>query len=361
MFAKMKSFCFGEMKGFCISFLLAFCASFLLVVSINFYIASLATAKDDNVWHVAKATGDIWVTTSGISQVSLTDESILKPGDNIRTGRTGRALLVHGREAILISPNTVIGIPSEKKDGVSTRIIQQAGSILLEVEKRNVKHFEVETPFLAALVKGTQFRVTVNDTDASVDVLRGQVEVSDFKSGQYALVQKGQAAKVLSRGSGGLLLSGSGTLKPIQQGAPRKSSVTPILVPKEGLSAPLNGKQVRLVLPLEEFDSILASSGGKVSENDARTASRVTPQASNGGGSNDVRPALPLGQFESVFASSGGKVAENDERNSTRVTPQASDDNGSSDGVLSLMLPFAAGIAAATASTAVRRRKQKAD
>ena len=63
---------------------------------------------------------------------------------------------------MLISPNSVVGLPTENKDGLSTTIVQQAGSILLEVEKRNVKHFEVETPYLAAVVKGTQFRVTVN-------------------------------------------------------------------------------------------------------------------------------------------------------------------------------------------------------
>ena len=86
----------------------------------------------------------------------------MKPGDTIRTGRNGRVLLVRGEETILISPNSVIGLPTEKKDGLATTILQQAGSILLEVEKRNVKHFEVETPYLAAVVKGTQFRVSVN-------------------------------------------------------------------------------------------------------------------------------------------------------------------------------------------------------
>ncbi len=66
---------------------------------------------------------------------------------------------MRGEETILISPNSVVGLPTEKKDGLSTTIMQQAGSILLEVEKRNIKHFEVETPYLAAVVKGTQFRV----------------------------------------------------------------------------------------------------------------------------------------------------------------------------------------------------------
>src|SRR6185436_6771770 len=98
-------------------------------------------------------------------------------GDSISTGPNGRVLLTRGAETILVSPNSSIGIP-EKKGDLSTTITQRAGTILLEVEKRNVKHFEVETPYLAAVVKGTQFRVTVDKATSRVDVVRGQVEVT---------------------------------------------------------------------------------------------------------------------------------------------------------------------------------------
>jgi hypothetical protein len=141
-------------------------------------------------------------------------------------------MLVRGQETILISPNSVVGIPTETKEGLSTTIVQQAGSILLDVEKRNVQHFEVETPYLAAVVKGTQFRVSVNRNDATVEVLRGEVEVSDFKSGQFALVLPGQTAKVLVQGAGGLSLSGTGTLNSIRKGEPRASSVSPVSCPR---------------------------------------------------------------------------------------------------------------------------------
>src|SRR3954467_950424 len=187
--------------------------------------ASVASAADDGVWSVGKASGEVWVATSGAQQVSLNQQEALKPGDTIRTGRNGRVLLVRGEETILISPNPVGGLPTEKKDGLSTTIIQQAGSILLEVEKRNVKHFEVETPYLAAVVKGTQFRVSVNAGKTSVDVMRGQVEVADFKSGQIARVMAGQHATAFAHGKNGLSLGGTGTLNPIEQGKPRATSI----------------------------------------------------------------------------------------------------------------------------------------
>src|SRR6187402_3703083 len=139
--------------------------------------ASGASAADDGVWSVSKASGEVWVATDGAQPVSLNREEVLKPGETIRTGRNGRVLLVRGEESIMIAPNSVIGLPAEKKEGLSTTIIQKAGSILLEVEKKNVRHFEVETPYLAAVVKGTQFRVSVSAKGTSVDVIRGQVEV----------------------------------------------------------------------------------------------------------------------------------------------------------------------------------------
>ena len=141
---------------------------------------------------------------------------------------------------MLIAPNSVVGLPNEATDGMATTILQQAGSILLDVEKRNVKHFEVETPYLAAVVKGTQFRVTVNAGKTTVDVVRGQVEVADFKSGQIAQVMAGQHATAFANGKAGLSLGGTGTFSPIEHGKPRASSIERVLVPRSGLSAPRN-------------------------------------------------------------------------------------------------------------------------
>src|SRR5882672_4929999 len=172
----------------------------ILAMALALGAVSNAHAAEGETWSVSKSSGDVWMTTTGAQQVSLGQEEVLKPGDTIRTGRNGRVLLVRGEETILVSPNSVIGLPTEKKDGLSTTIVQQAGSILLDVEKRNVKHFEVETPYLAAVVKGTQFRVSVNATNTRIDVIRGQVEVADFRSGQIAQVLPGQVATAFAQG-----------------------------------------------------------------------------------------------------------------------------------------------------------------
>jgi hypothetical protein len=178
-------------------------------------------------WRISKSSGDVSVSTDGLQPVALTSGMTLQAGASIRTGQNGRVLLTRGNETILISANSAVSIPKGKKDGLSTTILQQAGSILLEVEKRGTNHFEVETPHISAVVKGTRFHVTVNANDTRVGVFKGQVEVTDAKSGQYVLINAGQSASVSTQGADGLSVSGSGQLNPIQQGTPRRSSPPP--------------------------------------------------------------------------------------------------------------------------------------
>jgi len=250
----------------------------ILAIALALGAASIAHAGDGEAWSVSKSSGEVWMTTTGAQTVSLSQQDVLKPGDTIRTGRNGRVLLVRGAETILVSPNSAVGLPTENKDGLSTTIVQQAGSILLEVEKRNVKHFEVETPYLAAVVKGTQFRVSVNAASTSIEVIRGQVEVADFRSGQVAQVMPGQLATASAHGKPGLSLSGSGTFAPIEQGRPRASTIQQLMVPKSGLSAPRHAANGQLNRALGHGDHAAAriNSSSHASLQPGHSATRIS-------------------------------------------------------------------------------------
>jgi FecR protein len=218
-----------------------------------------SNAHAQESWRISKSSGDVSIMTEGFQPVALAAGMILQPGNSIRTGQNGRVLLTRGNETILISANSAISFPkTSKQNGMSTTILQQAGSILLEVEKRAINHFEVETPHLSAVVKGTRFHVTMSGNDTRVGVFNGQVEVTDFKSGQHALVKAGQNATVTVQGSKGLSLSGTGTLSPIQHGTPRESSEQPASAPDDmsapSPSAPIQ-RQARAPLA-GEFESV---------------------------------------------------------------------------------------------------------
>ena len=209
----------------------------LLIVLAVLGAGSNAHAQDP--WRISKSSGDVSIMTEGFQPVALTAGMSLQPGSSLRTGQNGRVLLMRGNETILVSANSAISFPkSSKPNGLSTTILQQAGSILLEVEKRAINHFEVETPHLSAVVKGTRFQVTMSGNDTRVGVFRGQVEVTELKSGQHALINAGQNATVPVQGSAGLSLSGMGTLGPIEQGSPRESVTPSDSTPDDNMSAP---------------------------------------------------------------------------------------------------------------------------
>lgn len=260
----------------------------------------------DNIWQVSKVSGEAWIAGSGVQQVSLGQATTLKPGDMIRTGRNGRVLLVRGAESMLISANSQVAVPTTSGSGRST-ILQQAGSILLDVEKRNVQHFEVETPFLAAVVKGTQFRVTVTSGSAKVDVQRGQVQVSDFRSGQFVLVQPGQAASAAGSGAIGLRLSGTGQFNPTQQGAPRSPSIRPISVPRDGLPAPAGaGREERRAVGGESSGKAVSVSGGTVRIGATLGEAMVNVHAvTKGLARNTGEGAASAGRGQATFWSTG--------------------------------------------------------
>jgi hypothetical protein len=227
-----------------------------------------------HVWSVNRLSGDAFLTTSAGEQTALWEGAILNPGYNIRTGQDGRVLLVRGQETILVASNSVIGIPAHAANGMSTTINQWAGSIVLAVEKRNHPHFEVDTPYLSAVVRGTRFRVTVNNSEASVKVLRGQVEVTDFKSGQHALVLPGQIAEAAAQGSVGLSLSGSGDLNTVRRGSPRMPSLRPIDLSSQRLSAENDrrGGSEGATSPGAEYDRAPASYGNAPIYKDPRNS-----------------------------------------------------------------------------------------
>ena len=83
--------------------------------------ASAAFAADGGDWTVHKSSGEVWLTGSDVQQASLKQEDVLKPGDTVRTGRTGRVLLKRGDEMILVSPNSVVGVPLRRRKGSRRR------------------------------------------------------------------------------------------------------------------------------------------------------------------------------------------------------------------------------------------------
>lgn len=164
--------------------------------AVLFAISTLAVrAGNGDDWTIVQATGQLWVQTGDVGKISLSPSSTLAPGATLSTGSNGRVLLRRGQETMIVGPNTIMSVP-EGSDRFYTTIVQLTGAVEFDVEKRNVTHFAVKTPLLAAVVKGTHFTVQASDLRDAVSVTRGRVEVQNLSTGEAANVLPGQRAEV---------------------------------------------------------------------------------------------------------------------------------------------------------------------
>ncbi|MBC2777838.1 FecR family protein [Parasphingopyxis marina] len=173
-------------------------------------LSSQAALADGPRWRVTETSGDVQVMRSGLSRTA-TRGSMLYSGDIVATGDRGRAVVTRGEEYMIVSPGTRLRLPGDTRAGGITRIIEEVGNVVYNVQRRNHEHFGVETPYLAAVVKGTTFSVTVGPEGSSVQVLEGLVEVSTLDGGATQLVEPGSVALVAAGNRYQLTVEGNGT------------------------------------------------------------------------------------------------------------------------------------------------------
>jgi hypothetical protein len=170
------------------------------------------------LFSVAPAMADDWTAQQLRGQVlqlvaqqwqPLNRGDVVPDARVIRTLGMGRVTFVRGGETIELGPNTQIQIHDRAGSKPFTTVTQYFGTVGVEADVRNVQHFAVDTPFLAAVVKGTKFVVTSGKTGTSVAVNRGHVAVDDHANHQHVTIAVGQSATV---DTGNLRVAGSGVL-----------------------------------------------------------------------------------------------------------------------------------------------------
>ena len=155
-------------------------------------VATPAVAKaGPDAWTVMQKSGDVRVLRGGLQPASVRVRDALSPGDVVATGANGRAMLTRGEDYVVVAPGSRLLLPKEQQQSGFTRLIQQVGTMLYKVKHTGTPHFAVETPMLAAVVKGTSFTVVVDKDRAAVQVTDGIVEVSSAEGSARRLVERG--------------------------------------------------------------------------------------------------------------------------------------------------------------------------
>ncbi|MFL6785941.1 MAG: FecR domain-containing protein [Sphingomicrobium sp.] len=166
----------------------------LICVSFVGLIAQPASAAGagDARWTVTQLSGDARIVHPGLQPASVHVRSELVPGDTMVTGPTGRATLVRGADYIVVAPRSEMQVPSAPQQSGFTRVIQNLGTLLFKVQHTGIPHFAVDTPMLAAVVKGTTFTVVVDHDRSAVQVIEGTVQVSAIDGGMSRMVEGGR-------------------------------------------------------------------------------------------------------------------------------------------------------------------------
>ncbi len=177
----------------------------ILVLSL---IPSGAFADD---WVAEKLRGAVFVMVDS-EWVKLERGSIV-PDDRVIRTMNGRITLTRGAETIDLGPNTQIQIFDRPGRMPFTTVKEYFGTVAVEAEVKQVRHFAVETPHLVAVVKGTRFVVTAGKTSSEVSVNRGSVAVEANETRSNVLLAVGQSVEVGLHKA--MQVSGGGVLPPV--------------------------------------------------------------------------------------------------------------------------------------------------
>ena len=254
-----------------------------------------ASAKE---WLVDRVSGSAWAASSSQQRFQLKPQMKLVEGLTISTSQNGRVRLTSDGSSITMSPGSVAVISSSGLFTRKTQVVQQIGVVEFDVEKRSRPHFSIQTPYLAAVVKGTKFTIRVSSKKATLGVDRGLVHVTDLASGQSADVAQGQRAATGKNGAG---LSTAGRTAPeVVQGMPAAPQVAP---PGRQLAA--------FAANLSANASAITSQGrGRASsrgDNESGTSEASSAGTGNGEGNNGPGSSTRAGDGQESKAGKSGQ------------------------------------------------------
>ncbi len=154
----------------------------------------VAFAADGGDVVIKNVQGDVRVTIRGAERAARKD-SVLELPAHVRTGSSSSVELRQGKTSVEAAANTHLKIPAPAVRGSPVeRVIQSQGNAFYDVAKRDAKKLRVETPYLVAVVKGTQFNVAVQDDSTTISLFEGRLEIHSSDDTDVVTLEPGQIA-----------------------------------------------------------------------------------------------------------------------------------------------------------------------
>lgn len=157
--------------------------------------STTALACDDWLAKTIAISGAVERSTQNGDWQQLQNDQPLCPGDHIRVADNSRAsLYLRNNTYMRLQENSVLHFPAPK-DNTSYWLEVTEG--VAHFISRIVNRFEVNTPYVNAVVEGTEFTVSATTVKASVTVIEGQVKTSNASG--TLMVDAGQQVSATSR------------------------------------------------------------------------------------------------------------------------------------------------------------------
>lgn len=144
---------------------------------------------------VVRVSGDVRVTMRGEPRAVQPGTPVDLPA-TVRTGPDGAIDLRQANTTVAIAADTELELPATADRGAMfDRLIQSRGSAFYDVGKHGSRKLRVETPYLVAVIKGTQFNVVVQEDSSTISLFEGRLEVRapddsdviDLNAGEIAI------------------------------------------------------------------------------------------------------------------------------------------------------------------------------
>lgn len=190
------------------------------------FLVSFCSPALAQMWNVERVQGSAWIQ-DGNRRVALQIGQSVRMGSQVVTTANGRVKLSGPYGTIMVGPNSSLEM-RPGLSGLKMTAVQRVGVVEFDLRKLQRPYFSVETPAMAAVVKGTRFLVVVSGWRSDIGVRQGVVQVQDLRSGQNATLEAGERAVTPERRPG-LLVASQNEAPKVRAGAPRAPLVRPEL------------------------------------------------------------------------------------------------------------------------------------
>jgi len=170
-------------------------ALLLVVVGASSHAGSNAVRDaDPSRISVTAVAGEVDFTMAGNAASVAPNTTVLLPA-RIVTGHDGNVGLTQAGTNVSVASDTDVEIPAEAVDGnLIARMVQRRGNVFYDVAPRDLGKLRVETPFLVAVIKGTQFNVAVQPDSTTISLFEGRLEIRTPDNSDVVQLNAGEIA-----------------------------------------------------------------------------------------------------------------------------------------------------------------------